>query len=289
MLLRFNNITIGGLHRPLILEQLDAPSTDLRSEYTDRLNQDGSTVGRDYLGNTSWQFTVSSNTEDLSSALSVLSDLESAWKDPKTRLSTAPTRLYYSLDEGTTWSYVLGKPGKVVSATTNSLAHQGVSKLQLEFIQTVSQHFDAQEKLVSITAVQPSVSGIESPIVTPITTLSSGTPRSGAAVNTGNEPSPMKVRFFGPSTNPRVFNDKGQEIGLTLSIASDDYVTIDAQAQTVTRKNGVSVAGSLSRKTRFSQVSVPSGSSTWSYSATDPTATSRVELSWNNAYTAIHA
>lgn len=271
------------------MTDLSAPTTDLRQRFTDRLNADGSMVSKDYLGTASWQMTVRTNRYNLEDALESASLLESAWKDPEVRASTSPVPLDYSNDGGSTWYRIYGKPGQFTGAVPDVLTKLGVATVDLEFIQTDPRHYTAAEDMTTIYTAAASVGGIMSPIVSPITTVASGAPKSGYVDNTGNLPAPLTVTFYGPSTNPKILTEGKTVVEYKGTLAYDQTVTIDPLQGSVSLNNGVSVAGRLGRMTRLSRLTVPSGRSSWTYSATDLTGSSKAELRWRGAHTAQQA
>src|SRR5690606_25104696 len=104
--------------------------------------------------------------------------------------------------------------------------------------------------------------------------------------NTGTAPTPLKVVFKGPVTNPYVRAAAGWEIGLKGTILPGQSVTVDAFAGTVLRGNSPA-AGWLTRKTRLSSAVLPTGISDLTFGGVDPTGTAEVELRWRNAYWSI--
>lgn len=283
MYIRYEGITLGGRTGPLIISDFDAPTTDLRSSFTDRINRDGVMVSREWLGKASWQFTISTNGDSLREALDTAGALESVWKRPSVRNSTAPAVLEYSYD-GENWYRILGRPGRFTSLKPDVHATLGVGVLDIEFVQTDPRHFASTEASTRINAVPASIGGIVAPVISPITTVASGGARAGRIINSGDLPAPVTVTFYGPSTNPKVRTSEGYEIAYNGTLAHDRSVTIDPLNHSVTMDNGVQVPGRLSRRTRLSSLTVPPGSSDWFYEATDATGSSYVELSYRDSY-----
>lgn len=287
MLIKYRGITVGGNTGPLIITDYSAPTTDLRTDYVDKLQRDGSVLSKDFLGSTSHQFTVATNGKSLQDALDLAGSLEAAWKNSSVRASTAPVALDYSNDGGQTWSRMYGKPGKFTSLTPNVRATLGVGILELEFVQSDPRHYSATEFSTTIDGTASNVGGIIAPIVSPITTVASGEARAGILTNEGDLPSPARVRFHGPSTNPSIRTDRGYTIGYKGTLAYDQWVEINGFSNEVKLNNGVSVAGRLDRRTRLSNLNVPSGRSEWSYSATDVSGTSKAVIYFREAHTSM--
>lgn len=283
MFIRYMNIVMGGRTGPLIITEMDAPTTELRSDHKDRINRDGLFVSREWLGKASWRFTVATNGESLVDSLALAGQLEAAWKDQEVRSRTTPASLDYSHD-GKTWYRILGRPGRFTSFVPDVHAKLGVGVLDLEWVQTDPRHFSTKKSVTRIEAVPASIGGIVAPLVSPISTTATGAPRVGRLVNDGDQEAPLTVKFYGPSTNPTIRNEKGYEISYHGTLAYDRSVTIDPLNHSVRMNNGTHVPGRLSRRTRLSSLVVPVGASDWTYVAEDQTGTSRAELVFSEAY-----
>lgn len=151
-----------------------------------------------------------------------------------------------------------------------------------------SRAFAADESTVRVHVVAAeSTDGWLTPFEFPLVSTVSGDPRAGSVVNAGELPAPVRVRFQGPCTNPRVWAD-GFEAGYRGSLAHDQSVTLDGLNKTaILRGGGRSprhVAGAVTRKTRLSQLALPLGTSNLWFEASDPTGTSFVDVSWRDTF-----
>jgi hypothetical protein len=287
MLFRYRGLDFGAETSTLISTGTTPPTMSLRTDYTERLQRDGVTVGRDYLGSASWAITLATNAGDLAGALGAAADLEERWKAEAVRSSTAPAALDYSTDLGDTWHRVYGRPGLFTGFSPNARAMQGSGQITLEWVQTDPSHYSAAEHQATIVAQASVVGGIVAPLVAPITTVATGGERAGVLQNDGDRPSPARVRFYGPSTDPIIRTDRGTIIAYKGTLAYDQWVELNAWDATVKLNNGASVAGRLDRRTVVSKMAVPAGRSEWAYAATDLSGTSRAVIYWRDAHTSL--
>ena len=288
MRFRYRGITFGGRDLPVVVTSWEGPTTDLSGETTARLQDDGVTGTPQYLGAGSWQISIATNASDLTEALALAGELETAWKLASVRSSTAPAPLDYSTDEGVTWHRIYGKPGKFAPPTDTVHAKLGVALADLEFIQYDPTHYTATERQATITGAASIVGGLRSPLRSPLRTIATGGVRSGRLENGGDQPSPCVVTFFGPSTNPTLTTSRGRTIRYVGTLAYDQSVVLDARAHTVRLyPGGAGVPGRLDARTLLSDLSVPAGVSDWAYQAVDVSGTSRAVVAWRDAHTAL--
>ena len=287
MYIKIGNVQAGGPDSPLIIESFEAPSTELRTNYVDRPNGDGKFVGRDWLGSTTWGFDFATNKSNLREALTEANRLERVWKDSKSRLASGVAiPLSYSLD-GSNWFRVYGRCGQFTGTNANVHARLGVAKVTADFEQTRIEHFSDSEKLETITYVAPVQGGLTAPLIAPLTTVGTGAERAGFVTNTGDLPTPLKIRFYGPIQNPVLRSAAGWEVGLRTSIGAGDWIEIDPLNTTVKKRNGSSVAGLLTTRTRLSTVNLPVGKSELFLSGVDLSNSSKVEVRWRDAFTGL--
>ena len=289
MYIKFGTVEAGGFDSPLLIEGFTPPSHDLRTNYVDAPNRDGQMVGKTYLGSATMGFDLVTNTSNLKEAYALANQLEREWTSAKMRTnSNVPVALSYSMD-GSSWYRVYGRPDKFTGFSPDVLANQGVGRLTVDFTVTRIEHFSNTESKTTIPFVAPITGGITSPITAPITTGGSGGESARFVNNEGDLPSPLRVRFIGPISNPVLRSGQGWEVSYRGTIPQGDYVTIDPLLGTVRAKNGSSRAGNLGTKVRLSKVTLPPGQSELFLIGADSTALSKVEVSWRSAYTGLQA
>lgn len=286
MMFRFGGVEFGGRSGPLIVTDFDPGSAEMVVNDHQRPGRDGVMSGRDYLGGCVWAFDISTNRQDVLGALESSGVLEAAWKDRKVRLNTNVS-VPLSYEVGGRWRRVYGRPNNYAGPKGDVLAMQGVGKIVADFRVTDPLHYDEAESSVSLTFVPASTGGLIAPLVGPLSTRLQTGERAGFVSNAGDAETPLKVVFHGPIKDPYVRAAAGWEIGLTGSLAYDVSVTVDALAGTVTRSDGATVAGMLTRKTRLSKAVLPAGQSELTFGGVDSTGTSSVDLMWRNAHQSI--
>lgn len=141
---------------------------------------------------------------------------------------------------------------------------------------------------VTLSITPPQSAGIRSPMRSPIVTLKGGI-RQGIVTNTGLRPTgDVTITIHGAVSRPIVGGD-GWEIELGTNLAYDRSVTIDARRRTVTRDDGVSLAGKLTRKSRLDQIIVPAGASEFTFRGTSPDGSATATIRWGSAHTSLGA
>lgn len=286
MMFRFGGVEFGGKSGPLLVTGFDAGAAERRAEDYPNQGRDGVTPTEEYLGAATWAFDISTNREDLAGTRESAAALGAVWLSPVTRpKGTAKVPLSYELDGR--WRRVYGRAGKYAGPAADVLATLGVGRIVADFRVLDPLHYDDDETAVILTIVPATTGGLMTPFIFPLSTVRSSAPRVGQVVNSGNAPTPLKVRFNGPISNPWVRSSDGLEIGLNGSLAYDQHVTIDPLAGTVTRENGAPAAGLLTRKTRLSGALLPAGATELTFGGTDSTGTATATLCWRNAHTSI--
>ena len=141
---------------------------------------------------------------------------------------------------------------------------------------------------VTLSITPPQAQGLVFPVVFPWGTFKGGE-RQGVVVNAGLRPTQdVTITINGTVSNPVVSGD-GWEIQLNTSLAYDRSVTIDARNRTVTRDDGVSLAGKLTRKSRLDKIIVPPGSSEFFFRGTSVDGSATATIRWGSAHTSLGA
>lgn len=286
MIFNFRGVEFGGQFGDLIVEDFTAGAFSLRSSDNERPQSDGVIPGRDYLGEATWAFDITTNKKNLTDALTIAAALEAEWKAEEIRL-TPNLKVPLSYQLNGRWRRVYGRPGAYAGPRGDIRARQGAAKITADFRVMDHLFYDDVESTLQLTIIPPSTGGLTAPLEAPLTGTGSGSPRSGFVTNTGNAATPLKATFNGPVTDPWVRSVDGWEIGLLGSLAYDISVTVDPLAGTVIRSDGAPVSGMLSRATRLSRARLPKGQSELTFGGIDLTGTATVDLAWRNASTTI--
>lgn len=270
---------------PLMVRAFEPGGADVRSQDSDRAGRDGVFPGADYLGGRLWAWELSARGTDLSDVLAANASLEKAWRTTTRLQPGVNVPLSYELDGR--WRRVYGRPGRYSGIIPDYLASTGVGHIVCDFRVTDPLHYDDDDSSVTLTVVPATTGGLMAPLAAPLSTVRSSAPRAGVVSNTGDAPTPLKVKFKGPISNPWVRSSEGMEIGLSGTLAYDETVTVDPLAGTVTRNGGASAAGMLTRKTRLSATLLDPGTTELTFGGTDSTGTATATLYWRNAYNSI--
>lgn len=286
MIFRFGGVEFGGQFGKIIVENFDPGPFEIRGRDTERPQRDGDIPGRDQLGSANWAFDLATNRRTLTEALQTAGALEAAWKNPEVRLR--PNRkapLSYNIDGR--WRRVYGRPDRFAGMKADVRAKRGVGIMTADFRVMDPTFYDEDEKTVTLDIVPASSGGLTAPLTAPLTATGYGEPRAGFVYNAGDAPTPLKVTFTGPVTDPWVRSTDGWEISLFGSIAYDQTITVDALEGTVLRQDGAPMAGWLTRASRLSRAMLPPGQSELSFGGMDLTGTATAILSWRDASTSI--
>lgn len=268
MLLRYQGILMSGsFNHGLLVTSFSPPTTAIEGSSAALYGRDGTSSPREWLGESSWVWTTTTNVQTLQEALALAGGLESAWKDPGLRNSTSHGWLEYSNDGGATWFRVYGRPGRFTSFTPDIRAVHGVGSMDLEFIQRDPLHYSNTEHSTTIT-------------------LTSGT-GTGSVQNDGNRDAPLAATFRGPCTNPTLRRN-GMYFGYRGTLASNQSVRIDAQNQSVTLGSGganpVPVPGGLTPRYSLTEFTAKPGRTDWTFEASGANTSTRAVMSWRDAH-----
>lgn len=141
---------------------------------------------------------------------------------------------------------------------------------------------------VTLSITPPQAAGLVFPIVFPWSTLTGGQ-RQGIVRNPGLRlTKDVTITIHGTVNRPIVSGD-GWEIELDTNLAYDRSVVIDARAKTVTRDDGVPLAGKLTRKSRLDQIQVPAGDSEFKFRGISNDGSATATIRWGSAHTSLGA
>lgn len=283
--MRFN---LGGveftgetLDTPLMVRDFVPGGADVRDQDEPRAQRDGVLPGADLLGGRLWTWELSARGSDLTDVLAANALLEREWRDPARLRPGVSTPMSYMIDGR--WRRVYGRPGRYTGPTPANIAMSGVGRVVCDFRVTDPLHYDEDESSVVLTIVPATTGGFETPLTFPLSTVRSSAPRAGLVTNAGDAPTPLKVTFHGPITDPWV-RAAGLEVGLVGTLAYDREVTVDPLAGTIT---GLPAGVTVTRKTRISETRLKPGTTELTFGGTDPTGTATAALTWRNAHTSI--
>lgn len=279
------DILVGGYltgpKQPVFVTMLDIGA--VTTVHQDQLGPHGGNLrfGRDHQSPAIWKLSFCiGEGYGAEEALDALADVEEAWINAVDfTVPGATTTLTYAAAGRVRRVY--GRPRNFTPSVTENM-EDGHVIATAEFVLQGTGTFDEVEQRVELTHVPGNAGGLVSPLVSPLRTVAGGT-RQGQAVIGGRAPAPVTVEFFGPSSNPSIHAGEW-EIGLRGVLAYDQSVVVDSRAGTVLRNDGASMGGYLTRDTYLADAVLKPGHREISYSAADPTGTSRAVVSWRPAY-----
>ncbi|MCA1220247.1 phage tail domain-containing protein [Streptomyces sp. 8L] len=276
-----NVIEVSGLGRPPV-----------RDNDTPQPSADGVFPGPDYWDGRQVQFDAAIRTPgDAQAPHDIVAALQAGAQDPTTRLAggeTIPLRIKRP-----------GRPVKVLNGRlrkvdpTYAQVIFGYVPLDIEFLATDPQFYGDEDQTVEIPLGWLSGGGFTAPVSAPIyvTSASVAADRPGWVVNGGDTSAYPVIRIAGPCSNVTVIHaESGRTLALpALSLTAGQWVELDSRPGRVSvlRENGGNAETYLSPASRLDLFTIPPGQSEMRWTANDPTNTSRLRLTWRDAYTAL--
>lgn len=251
-----------------------SPGTyEVRSQDAPMPLRDGLIMGRDYLDAPAWTWTLPVET------VADVQRMAAAWRPALSPWETVPLR-YFTQGR---WRRVYGRPRRFTPPSLGTLEMSvGVESLLCDFQLSDPSHYDDGLSSVTYSGVGQTAGGLVAPLRAPLSTRRVSGASARFVTVGGDAPTPLAVRFTGPSITPRLWTADGRiDIRLSGSIAYDQSVTIDARQQTVIRSDGASVPGMLSPHTRMADLVLPPGVHELFFSGA---AEASVTVAWRNAW-----
>ena len=235
--------------------------------------------GRDTEHGPTWTFEFLITTDNETTALQALAELRAAWTArADARIAGAQQALRYQVAGRTRRIY--GRPRGFAPSDWGGL-EQGIIVATAQFVTADPYHYDDETRSTSLTVFAAPSSGFIFPVTFPFTTTAGG-PRQGVIADTGGTvPTPARITFYGPNTDPQLTGD-GWKVGLRTTIAHDQSVTIDSRNKTIEHSAGGIVP--LAPGTWLRDVRLRPGSEDLLFTGADPTGTARVTVEWNPAH-----
>jgi hypothetical protein len=274
-------IEVTGLGRPPV-----------RDNDVDQPGADGVFPGPDYWAGRQVQFDAAIRTPgDPAAAQDAVAALQAGAEDPAVRLTGGATTTLRIKRPGRPTKTLFGRLRKVDPEEENLL--HGYVPLDIEFLATDPQFYGDTDQAVDIPLGWLSGGGFTAPVTAPIyvTGASGAADRPGWVINNGNTSTYPVLRITGPCSNVTVLHvESGRSLTLPgLVLTTGQWVELDARPGRVSvlRENGGNAETYLSAGSRLDQFVLPPGQSEMRWTATDPTNTSRLRVTWRDAYTAL--
>jgi hypothetical protein len=286
-----------GRNTPVTIETIEGLGrAEVRTSDVDPPLADGTWPGVDYYTGRTVRIAAAVKTPgDPAGALDIIAGLQAAADSASIRLSAGATMLLRLKFPGRPVRVLRGRLRKA-DADLAAVIH-GWAPLDLEFLATDPRFYadDDSEQPAIIPLGLVSGGGFRAPVrapvyVTPaISTLPSARP--GWIVNAGTTDTWPVLRITGPCSNPSVLHvASGRTLAFPdLVLGIGQWVEIDTRPpwRSVIRETGGSADSVLSRTSRPDLFSLPKGASEIRWTATDPTNTSRLSVSWQSAWLAL--
>ncbi|KOX33031.1 MULTISPECIES: phage distal tail protein [unclassified Streptomyces] len=290
-------IEVGGLlmgpGTPYVIADVPGFGTpDLRSQDVDSPAGDGVFPGVDYYGMRAVRIEAAIRTPgDPAAAADALAALHRMAATAAVRKKAGALTSLRVKWPGRPARRFYGRVRRAEAITTAQLIH-GWVPLDLGFDALDSTvHDDVEQSLVLPLDISQDAFGFKAPVIAPITTgVSNPATRPGWMTNRGDLPAFPKLRISGPVANPRVWiAETGKALQLALTLGPGEYVEIDTRlgARWVVKNGFGSAQTALSTSSRLDQFQIPPGRSELRWTATDYTNTTRLAITWRDAYTAL--
>lgn len=264
---------------------------EVRAQDVELPTEDGSFPGVDYYSSRNVTIEAGIRTPgDPQAAADALAVLDQAAADPamrKTAGALQTLRLRWPGRENTKRLY-----GRVrrVEAVSMAQAVFGWIPLSLEFVATDPRWHGEPEQQVTLPLAYTGGAGFKAPVTAPITTgVADSTERKGWVTNHGDLPAWPSLKIKGPIVNPRIWiTETGRALDLSLALGNTDTLQIDTRPGTRwVLRNGGNAAYALSTASRLDLFQVPPGTSEVRWTGADYTNSTRLTVSWRDAYTAL--
>ncbi|PZT71499.1 phage distal tail protein [Streptomyces sp. AC1-42T] len=247
---------------------------------------DGIWLGADYYSGRTVRIDAAIRTPgEPGRALDILADLQRIHDDTKLRLTGGATTELRVKFPGRDVRVLLGRLRKC-EPDLASLVH-GWIPLDLEFVAADHLYYGEDLQRTTIPLGVISDGGFTAPVVAPIiVNPAPGQPmRPGIIDVAGKAPTWPVLRITGPCAHPVITHvETGRRLETTATIPAGDWVEIDTRPtwRSVLRRNGGNVP--LTGTSRLDTFSLPPGRSELRWTATDPTNTARLAVSWRPAW-----
>ncbi|WP_399553813.1 phage tail family protein (plasmid) [Streptomyces anulatus] len=275
-----------------VLETTGLGRPSVRDNDVDQPSMDGVFAGPDYYGARQVQIDAAIRIPgDPAACHDVVAALQADADDPAVRLAGGVTMPLRILRPGRAVKRLDGRLRRV-DPEYKQVIH-GYVPLDLEFVATDPGFYADEETTTEIPLGWLTGGGFQAPVVAPIFVQSGTTAadRPGWAINAGTGNAWPVIRITGPVANVSVIHStSGRRLDLpTLNLTASQWVEIDTRPgyRTVTRENGGNASTLLTPASRIDLFSLPPGQSEFRWTGFDATNTSRLRLTWRDAYTAL--
>ncbi|WP_075662095.1 hypothetical protein [Streptomyces acidiscabies] len=266
---------------------------EVRAQDVELPTDDGSFPGVDYYSSRTVTIEAGIRTPGSpQAAADALAALDRAAADPNARKSAGvlqTLRLWWPGRSNPKQLYGRVRRVEVVSMAQ---AIYGWIPVTLQFTATAPEWHDVVEQRITLPLARGhGAAGFTAPVTAPITTgVANPQERPGWATNAGDLPAWPALTIRGPVVNPRIWiTETGRVLDLALTLGESDTLQIDTRPGTRwVLRNGGSAAYALSAESRLDLFQIPaSGTSEVRWTGADYTNSTRLTVSWHDAFTAL--
>lgn len=279
-----SGLLIGGRAQDLIITEWDNPGIAYESSDVTIPNRAGLYAGRDTQTEITHTFTLRTgrNVRTLAHAQEVADAFTAEW------------RAGANLEPGQTFPLIVetrpdrrrrifGRPRKITALVPDARAQQGGIELLAEFVQTDPVTYSEADEAFNISVLPEQTGGLFAPLIAPLKAATWGGTAYRFVTNSGDAPTAIAVRFYGPCANPRL-TVNGQEVAIRKSLAYDEQITVDGRTSAVTNQTGANVSRYLTARTRLDTLRIDPGTHEVSFTAEDSTNTAQAEIIYSPGY-----
>lgn len=250
---------------------------------------DGLMFGRDFFTPPVWTFTFGAR--HASSVDEVVGRLASAWRADHARTTPGARSVLHYKRAGVT-RVVYGRPRRF-AVEAPQVYQTDFRIVTADFQLADSLTYEAAESTLLLSLVRASVAtGLEFPVVFPVTFGSQASTRAGVVTVAGSVRSPFTVRVDGPATGSAsgfrvesLHPTDSWVLDLPVTLNHGQWVEVDT-ATGVVVLNGTPTQVALGRGTNLSARLAP-GAQELVFTATDPSLTVSALVSWRSASAAV--
>lgn len=265
---------------------------EVRAQDVELPTEDGSFPGVDYYSPRTVTIEAGIRTQgDPQAAADALAALDQAAADPAVRKTAGALQTLRLLWPGRGSAKQLYGRVRRVEAVSMAQAVYGWIPVTLEFAATDPRwHGELEQQTTIPLARDDDEEGFTAPVTAPITTgVANPAERPGWVTNAGDLPTWPSLKIKGPVVNPRIWiTETGRVLDLSLTIGENDTLQIDTRPGTRwVLRNGANAAYALSAASRLDLFQIPPGTSEVRWTGADYTNSTRLAVSWRDAYTAL--
>ena len=272
-----DDVTFGIGDPHVTIETFDPGTVGSRNQ--DRLvpADDVLSFGIDYENPPLWTFMMSTDRESEAEAWESVERIEQIWRGDARKIAGQVVPMRYKFADRIRMVY--GRPRNFAVAPDNRML-SGYIPISGQFQLAVAKYYDEDVQSQDFTlSTPPTIGGLTTPLITPLTTAVGVTPRLTTITVGGKIPTEVVLTIEGSGSNLRLEVVGQWAAQLVGSTDTDDVVTIDSRPWV----RGVSIPGKLSRDTIIKKMLLPPGEHSVSfYSSSGGGAVAT--LSWQNAY-----